>query len=182
MEAGARRRGRAGEGGGGGGGGRRGGGRRGGERGGEGGGRGASGGERQEEEGVLLSPGRFWGRAAGRTCGPITRSRYRRGSRQARRELRRLVGGRYWGPGRFRTALRAAVKEGAATQQSRTVFAPGELSRPSSRAHPNHYRVTVPELRAPASRELRGHRYEGHDHRHRQHGSCHRITRPGGRP
>jgi hypothetical protein len=39
-------------------------------------------------------------------------------------ELKRLVGGRYWGPGRFRDALRAAVEEGAARRESRTIFAP----------------------------------------------------------
>jgi hypothetical protein len=41
-----------------------------------------------------------------------------------RDELRRLVGGRYWGPGRFRAALRAAVQEGRATRQSRTIYGP----------------------------------------------------------
>jgi hypothetical protein len=62
-----------------------------------------------------------------------------------RDELKRLVGGRYWGPGRFRMALRAAVNEGAATQQSRAVFAPGEVSRPSEEPTPTIARVTVPE-------------------------------------
>jgi hypothetical protein len=62
-----------------------------------------------------------------------------------RDELKRLVGGRYWGPGRFRMALRAAVNEGAATQQSRTVFAPGEVSRPSKEPTPTITQVTVPE-------------------------------------
>ncbi len=42
----------------------------------------------------------------------------------SRDELKRLVGGRYWGPGRFRAALRAAIDEGAADRTSRTVFAP----------------------------------------------------------
>jgi MFS family permease len=41
-----------------------------------------------------------------------------------RDELKRLVGGRYWGPGRFRAALRAAVEEGRATRQSRTIYGP----------------------------------------------------------
>jgi MFS family permease len=41
-----------------------------------------------------------------------------------RDELKRLVGGRYWGPGRFRAALRGAVQEGRALPRSRTVFAP----------------------------------------------------------
>jgi MFS family permease len=41
-----------------------------------------------------------------------------------RNELKRLVGARYWGPGRFRDALRAAIGEGRATRRSRDVFAP----------------------------------------------------------
>jgi MFS family permease len=41
-----------------------------------------------------------------------------------REELKRLVGGRYWGPGRFRAALRAATEEGRATRQSRTIYGP----------------------------------------------------------
>jgi hypothetical protein len=39
-------------------------------------------------------------------------------------ELKRLVGGRYWGPGRFRAALRAATEEGKAVRQSRTIYGP----------------------------------------------------------
>ena len=41
-------------------------------------------------------------------------------------ELKTLVGGRYWGPGRFRAALRAAVDEGRVRRRSRTVFAPAD--------------------------------------------------------
>ncbi|HEX4628547.1 MAG TPA: hypothetical protein VH137_07135, partial [Gemmatimonadales bacterium] len=41
-----------------------------------------------------------------------------------REELKGLVGGRYWGPGRFRAALRAATDEGLARRQSRTVYGP----------------------------------------------------------
>jgi hypothetical protein len=41
-----------------------------------------------------------------------------------REELKRLVGGRYWGPGRFRAALRAATDEGKAARQSRTIYGP----------------------------------------------------------
>jgi hypothetical protein len=41
-----------------------------------------------------------------------------------RDELKRLVGGRYWGPGRFRNALRAAVEEGRARRESRTIYGP----------------------------------------------------------
>jgi MFS family permease len=42
----------------------------------------------------------------------------------ARDELKRRVGGHYWGPSRFRAALRAAVKEGRATPHSRTIYGP----------------------------------------------------------
>jgi hypothetical protein len=41
-----------------------------------------------------------------------------------RRELWRLVGARYWGPGRFRAALREAVDEGHARRLSRSTFGP----------------------------------------------------------
>jgi uncharacterized protein YcaQ len=41
-----------------------------------------------------------------------------------RDELKRRVGGHYWGPGRFRAALRAAVREGRATPHSRTIYGP----------------------------------------------------------
>jgi hypothetical protein len=43
-----------------------------------------------------------------------------------RQELARLVGARYWGPGRFRAALREAVQEGHARRVSRSTFAPPE--------------------------------------------------------
>ena len=43
-----------------------------------------------------------------------------------RDELKKLVGGRYWGPGRFRAALHAAVDEGRVRRRSRTVFAPAD--------------------------------------------------------
>ena len=42
-------------------------------------------------------------------------------------ELNRLVGGRYWGPGRFRAALKAAVQEGRVVRQSRTIYGPSDL-------------------------------------------------------
>ncbi len=42
-----------------------------------------------------------------------------------REELRDAVGARYWGPGRFRGALREAVGEGAARRVGRTTYAPG---------------------------------------------------------
>ncbi len=43
----------------------------------------------------------------------------------SRRELRRRVGARYWGPGRFQAALRAAVATGRAKTLPRGQFAPG---------------------------------------------------------
>ena len=41
-----------------------------------------------------------------------------------RRDLARLVGARYWGPGRFGAALREAVEEGRVRRLSRTTYAP----------------------------------------------------------
>lgn len=41
-----------------------------------------------------------------------------------REELNRLVGGRYWGPGRFGVAVQAAVAEGAVRRLSRRTYAP----------------------------------------------------------
>jgi hypothetical protein len=49
-----------------------------------------------------------------------------------RNELSRRVGGRYWGPGRFREALRQAVAEGRAKRLSRGEYAPAEESRPKT--------------------------------------------------
>jgi MFS family permease len=43
-----------------------------------------------------------------------------------RQELARLVGARYWGPGRFRAALREAVQDGSAQRVSRSTFGPPE--------------------------------------------------------
>jgi hypothetical protein len=45
-----------------------------------------------------------------------------------RRALSRLVGARYWGPGRFGAALREAVDEGRARRVSRSTYAPPERS------------------------------------------------------
>jgi MFS family permease len=45
-----------------------------------------------------------------------------------RRELARLVGARAWGPGRFRAALREAVRAGAARPVSRSSFGPTQRS------------------------------------------------------
>jgi hypothetical protein len=50
-----------------------------------------------------------------------------------RDDLTQLVGARYWGPGRFRDALREAVEEGRAQRLSRTTFAPADESARSSR-------------------------------------------------
>ena len=50
-----------------------------------------------------------------------------------RGELARLVGARYWGPGRFRQALRAAIDEDRAQRRSRGTYGPpdsGDGSRP----------------------------------------------------
>jgi hypothetical protein len=41
-----------------------------------------------------------------------------------RDELARLVGGRFWGPGRFRAALREAVGEGRAQRLSGETYGP----------------------------------------------------------
>ena len=41
-----------------------------------------------------------------------------------RRELGRLVGCRYWGPGRFGRALRAAVRQGRLSRPRRGVYGP----------------------------------------------------------
>jgi MFS family permease len=47
------------------------------------------------------------------------------------RELSRLTGGRYWGPGRFRGALRAAVGDGVARRVGRDRYAPATGGRPA---------------------------------------------------
>jgi MFS family permease len=46
-----------------------------------------------------------------------------------RGELARKVGARYWGPGRFRMALREAVAEGSARRVRRDRYAPGDGAR-----------------------------------------------------
>ena len=43
-----------------------------------------------------------------------------------RRELARRIGARYWGPGRFGTALDTAVDEGRATRMTRRTYGPGD--------------------------------------------------------
>ena len=53
----------------------------------------------------------------------IDRALQDRGSAN-RRELGRRVGARYWGPGRFRSALRAAIAEGRVKRLHGGEFAP----------------------------------------------------------
>ncbi len=53
-----------------------------------------------------------------------------------RQELSRRVGGRYWGPGRFREALRQAVAEGKAKRLGRSEYAPAEESRAKAGSAP----------------------------------------------
>ena len=80
-------------------------------------------------------PGRL-GRAFGPTASPplaeealdheivaIERALHDHGATD-RRELARLVGARYWGPGVFNEALRQAVADGAVRRLSRRVYAP----------------------------------------------------------
>ena len=43
----------------------------------------------------------------------------------SRQALARRVGARYWGPGRFRAALREALREGAVRRASRSTYAAG---------------------------------------------------------
>ncbi len=51
-----------------------------------------------------------------------------------RRELGRLVGCRYWGPGRFGRALRAGVQQGRLSRPRRGVYGPGGLDRGARKA------------------------------------------------
>ena len=46
-----------------------------------------------------------------------------------RTELARAVGARYWGPGRFTEALRAAEREGGIRRVSRATYGPAALAR-----------------------------------------------------
>jgi hypothetical protein len=50
-----------------------------------------------------------------------------------RDELAALVGARYWGPGRFRAALRETVNEGRAKRLSRATYSPPEPSADGAR-------------------------------------------------
>jgi hypothetical protein len=45
-----------------------------------------------------------------------------------RRELARLVGARFWGPGRFSAALAAAVRAGEVRRESRSRYGPGRTA------------------------------------------------------
>ena len=62
-----------------------------------------------------------------REIAAITRALQENGQ-MSREELARLVGARYWGPGRFRAALREAVGEGGARRISRGAYAPNETA------------------------------------------------------
>ncbi len=64
-----------------------------------------------------------------REIGIIERALQDRGSAN-RRELARRVGARYWGPGRFRSALREAVAEGAVKRLRGGEYAPGQDRAP----------------------------------------------------
>ncbi|HWT24463.1 MAG TPA: hypothetical protein VN213_13235 [Solirubrobacteraceae bacterium] len=44
----------------------------------------------------------------------------------ARRQLGRLVGCRYWGPGRYGAALRAAVRDGRIRRVGRGMYGPAD--------------------------------------------------------
>ncbi|HWF36197.1 MAG TPA: MFS transporter [Solirubrobacteraceae bacterium] len=59
-----------------------------------------------------------------------------------REELKELVGGRYWGPGRFKEALRAAVREGRAEAQSRTIYGPPSEGPPADSFPASETRAT----------------------------------------
>ena len=58
-----------------------------------------------------------------REIGEVSRALEERGPTN-RDDLEALVGARYWGPGRFRAALREAVVEGRAQRLSRDTYAP----------------------------------------------------------
>ncbi|WP_243716708.1 MFS transporter [Actinomadura sp. KC345] len=58
-----------------------------------------------------------------REINAISQALYEHGA-ISRAELADLVGARYWGPGRFRAALREAVHEGRAVPQARNRYAP----------------------------------------------------------
>jgi MFS family permease len=91
--------------------------------------------------GMLYSPGML-GTSSRSTPGPdedldreievIARALSDRGA-TGRDGLADAVGARYWGPGRFREALREAVDEGRARRLSRNTYAPPEPDRSPSR-------------------------------------------------
>jgi MFS family permease len=65
----------------------------------------------------------------------IDRALHERGSAN-RRELRRRVGARYWGPGRFRAALREAVLEGRARRIRGGEYAPVDRDDDAAQPQP----------------------------------------------
>ena len=89
---------------------------------------------------TLYSPGMLgtashWATPAGeeldREIDSIARALNERGATN-RDDLYRAVGARYWGPGRFRGALRAAIDEGHARQLARDTYAPTDRSAQSA--------------------------------------------------
>jgi MFS family permease len=54
-----------------------------------------------------------------------------------RRELARLVGARYWGPGVFSAAMREAIAEGRVRRLSRTTFAPADRANDDPAGEPD---------------------------------------------
>jgi MFS family permease len=92
--------------------------------------------ERQERTRKRAADGaarRPTGRALDREIDAIARALEERGALD-RDELKRLVGGRHWGPGRFKEALGAAVRAGRAEPQSRTIYGPPNGAPPSGPA------------------------------------------------
>jgi MFS family permease len=53
-----------------------------------------------------------------------------------REDLARMLGARYWGPGRFRAALREALEEGRARRLSRDTLGPAEDREPAGSGRP----------------------------------------------
>ena len=76
-----------------------------------------------------------------------------------RRELATLVGARFWGPGRYAAALRAAVATGHAKRLSRTRFGPGRnCGWVGQRGPPRRVQGGQPPARQPLSPRPAGRR------------------------
>ena len=98
-----------------------------------------SAGRREQARRYRLGPGRAGSSPGMPVSAPITELEFSREVQRIeqalaehgpteRRELARLVGARFWGPGRFPAALREAVLSGRARRVDRTHFAPAERS------------------------------------------------------